>query len=702
MTEEQVRRVLNPRTIAVVGASPNPSRIGGRPIAYMISAGYTGHIYPVSPRYPEVQGFTSYPTLDSVPEPIDLAIIAVNQHIVEDIIREAPPNVGGYVVFSAGYKETGPAGQEAEERLKRMVADRGSMLLGPNCLGFVNPAEGVFATFSSGFEGTHVKSGSLGIITQSGAYGAYLFRLAIERELGVKFWMSTGNEASSDVTAWISYAAKDPGISIILAYLEGIADGERFLQALNEVDAAKKLLIITKAGQSKAGGRAALSHTGSLVGSDEAFDAALRGHRAVRVESIRDMLETVEAAMFGGTPQGSRIGIVTVSGGAGIMMADMAYKEGLEIPLMPVEERAKLLDRVPFAAPDNPVDCTAHMINEPDLLEFTLQLMVGTRQFDAIVIFLSHVIAAPSLTSAVIRALSGVREVSNVPLYVVGLPSVELRLRLRELSCVLTEDPAAALGAVARLARIDHAPGNVTSGKHSESVSLSFPGKTEHEIKKLLHDYGISVPSGLVVASPSEAANAATELGFPVVLKLQHPRLKHKSELRALSVHVVDHNDAKEEAKRLFEVASHHELAGSTVLVEREAPPGIELLVSVRHDPTFGPLLIYGLGGVWTEVLHDVQTDLANASLAIIEFGLRSLRGAALFTGIRGEVGYDVKQIADVIAKIARLGSLLVRDEQVRELEINPLRVTGHGPVVLDAVVYVREDDDVPAIGGRR
>jgi acyl-CoA synthetase (NDP forming) len=661
-------RFFAPRSLAVVGASQDPSRIGGRPIAYSLKAGFAGRIYPINPKYDRIQGLKAWPSLAAVPEPVDVVVVAVGQSQVEQVIREGAGKVGGYV-----------------------VADQGAVLLGPNCLGFIAADAGAYPTFTSGFEDVEpVRGGGVAIVTQSGAFGAYLLRLATERGIGASNWVSTGNEAGLTVADLIAYYAEDPGTRIICAYLEGVRDGPRFLEALERVDRAGKLLIVVKVGRTERGAQAARSHTGSLVGSDAAFDAALRGHRAVRAESVREMLELAEAAAIGGVPRGRRYGIVTVSGGAGILMADAALDAGLELPEMPPAVTEPVLARVPFAAPYNPVDITAQTINEPDLLASTLRAMVEHVDLDALAVFLSHVIAAPSLADTLVDAFRAVRERSDLPLHLVGFAPEAVRRRYRELNVLLVEDPAAAVALVAKLAVVADATGPSATTSGGEDPGSPATGE-EWAVKAWLRDLGLPVPAGRRVARPEDATEAAAAVGFPVAVKLQGEGLLHKTEHGAVRLGLTGPEAVAEAAEALWALGERLGLKNLSLLIEAMAPPGEELLVSVRRDPVFGPLLIFGLGGIWTEVLRDVRTELASASEKRLAEGLRALRGAGVLLGARGGPSYDLDALAQFLGRVARVGAgLLSRDPDATELELNPVRVSVDGIRILDAVLYRR------------
>lgn len=716
---ERLQHFLSPRSIAVVGASEDPRRIGGRPIAYSKAAGYSGTIYPINPKYDTVQGFPAYPSIDALPEPVDMAIVAVSQNQVADVLRAGAGKVGGYVVFTAGYKETGEAGLRAEQELAALANSSGNLVIGPNCLGLVNATAGVYATFSSGFEGIKQSSeGNVAIITQSGAFGAYLFRLAVERGLDVTHWASTGNESGLSVADLVEYSARDPQTKVILAYFEGVKDGRAFRRALDAVDAMGKILIVVKCGTTDAGAAAAQSHTGSMVGSDAAFDAALRGHRAIRAQTIREMLDLAQAAAIDQIPKGTRLGIVTMSGGAGILMADAALEASLQVPEMPDEVQRHILQRVAFAAPRNPVDFTAQFINEPDLLAYSALPMVQHARLDALVAFLSHVIAAPSLAETMVSALREVRESSDIPLFVAGFGTDEVSAQLRKLRVAIYDDPVSCVNWIAKLAHMEadfealspHAQGSAPSAAASEvngevsganspnaAGAALLPGVLnglpasllEYDIKQWLAQQGISVPSGRLVNSPDAAVEAAKDIGLPVVLKLQSSAVQHKTDLGGVKVGMADDSAVARAAKELFDIAQRMGLDDARVLVEAMAPQGVELLVSVRQDDVFGPVLVYGLGGVMTEVFRDVRMELADSVDAPrIKSGLASLQAAPILQGARGQEAVDLDALAEFLSHIARVGGSLLEQTGYRELELNPVRAGLHSALVLDAVIY--------------
>jgi acyl-CoA synthetase (NDP forming) len=687
---EQLQRFFTPRSIAIVGASEDTTRIGGRPIAYSRQAGFTGEIYPVNPKYETVQGIPAYPSLRELPKPVDLAIMAVGHDHIIKAIEQSEGKVGGYVVFTAGYKETGTVGRESEQQLAQLVDASGSVILGPNCLGFVNVQTGVYATFSSGFEDIKKPSqGSVSIITQSGAFGAYLFRLATERDLGVVQWVSTGNESGLAVADVIDYCARDPETKVILAYLEGVKDGEAFRRALETVDQLGKTLIITKCGRTEAGAAAMRSHTGSMAGSDAVFDAVLRGHRAVRAESIREMLDLAEAAQLGQIPTGNRLGIVTMSGGAGILMADAALEASLEVPEMPQQVQEHILKRVPFASPRNPVDFTAQFINEPDLLGYSVLPMVQQTQLDAILVFLSHVMTAPSLVTPMLSALQEVRKTSGVPIFLSGLASDDVRSQLRNLHIPLFDDPVSTVKLISKLADLAN-PTSLNRRRVPPAQMITKPsGLLENDIKRWLSAHGLAVPVGRLADSEDDAVLIAEDLGYPVVLKLQSPSLQHKTDIGGVKVGLTEAGTVRSAVNELFRVAQQHNILHAKLLVEKMAASGMELLISVRRDPVFGAVLVYGLGGVMTEVFQDVRTVIIDTlDKEQVKCGLRSLKAAPILKGIRGQQAYDIDEIADFLCRIGFLGWELLQQTAFSELELNPVRVTPSGMTVLDAVIY--------------
>ena len=398
-----LRALFEPGSIAVLGASSDPSKIGGRPISFLRDNGFTGSIYPINPRHQEIQGLAAFPSLPDVAHPVDLALVAVPQPAVLDAVQScADAGVAAVTVFSAGFAETGSAeGVSLQARMASIGREAGMRILGPNCLGSVSHRHGVSASFAAS-ESVQRPAGNVGgvaLISQSGAIAAYCVLAGLDRGVTFDPWISTGNESDVQLADCLAYLALDDEVKVIAAYLEGCRDGGALRAALALARERSKPVVLLKAGRSEVGSIAAASHTASLVGSEETFQALIRQYNVCRAESLDDLIGLCYTFGFAPPPTGTRTGIVTSSGGAGILMADAAADSGLDMPPLPAAAQAQLHGIWPAAGVGNPVDTTAQVVNDGQLLSDFLQTVLRAGNFDSLIIFLSYIGLFPRLVA---------------------------------------------------------------------------------------------------------------------------------------------------------------------------------------------------------------------------------------------------------------------------------------------------------------
>jgi len=382
--------LFRPASVAIIGASSDPSRIGGRPVRFSKYA-FKGALLPVNPNQKEIQGLPAYPSIKDVPGPVDQAIIAVPAKLAMQAADECiAKGVKAAVMFSSGFAETGADGRAMQNELKRRCAAGGMKLLGPNSLGMFNVEAGLYSTFSGYFDPLWPRRGPVGIVSQSGAFGTYFLALAVERGLGCSHFVATGNEADIDVAACVEWLADDPATGVIMIYLEGCGDGARLRAALARAAANRKPVIAMKVGVSEQGVAAIASHTGTLAGSDAVFDAVFAENNVHRVHTLDELVDVAYACAGGVFPHSRRLGVVTLSGGVGIQMADAAMAIGLEMPRMPDAAQQKVLAMIPFAGPANPVDTTAQVVNDWTMFTTILGIVAEEGAVDSVVSFLAH------------------------------------------------------------------------------------------------------------------------------------------------------------------------------------------------------------------------------------------------------------------------------------------------------------------------
>jgi len=693
LPDPTLSRLFDPRSIAIVGASATPGKIGAMPVTLLRQHGYEGRIIPVNPRADTIQGLAAAPSLDALDQDVDLAILAVPAaHAAQALQSARPGQLGAAVIFTSGYSETGAAGAEQQQRLCRIARERGIRLLGPNCLGFMNVRRKVYATFSPAPANGAVPAGGIAMVSQSGAFGAYAYSMARERGLGLSHWISTGNEADIDVADCIEWLAHDADTRVIMAYMEGCRDGAKLRRALAAARAAGKPVVVTKIGRTQAGAQAAASHTAALAGDDAVYDALFRQYGALRARTIEEFFNLGYALdTWPRPPAGRRLGIFTISGGVGALMADEAQDAGLALPEPAAAAQARLLAQVPFASARNPVDVTGQAISEPGLLLATADDILADGRYDALAVFLA---AAGSSEALWPTFENFAREMQarhpGVPLAISALFTPERRRQLERLGCLVFPDPSAAirtLGTVAQLA--DHADAAAEPAASSDDPPPLLDAYNEVQAMDLLRQAGLPATPCMLAADADAAVRAAAELDGPVALKIVSPDIVHKSDVGGVKLNVAGEDALRRAHADILDAVRRHapEARIDGVLVAPMAPKGVECIAGVHCDPVFGPVVMFGLGGVFVEVLKDVSFRLApfgrDEALAMI----REIKGYALLQGARGTPPCDVDALADALAALSRFAH--ARRDDFSSVEINPLLAlpAGQGALALDAVV---------------
>lgn len=697
---DAIADLLAPRSVAIVGASSDPERIGGRPVQYYRQNRFAGRVYPINPNRDEVQGYRAHPTIESVPDRIDLAVIAIPAAQVAASIEQcARKGAKAAVVFSAGFAEIGPAGAALQRELSAVASRCGVRVLGPNCLGLFNARAGHFATFSSFPASGLPMPGRVGLVTQSGAYGTHVLMQARARRIGINIWVSTGNEVDLDVAALIEALAGDADTDVIACYLEGVRHGPNLLRALGAAHAAGKPIILMKVGRSVIGAQAATSHTASLAGSDAVFEAALRSYGVERVETTERFLDLTYAASRARLPCGDRLGIITISGGAGVLMADVAEAEGLKVPPLPAAAQQALLAANPLGSPRNPVDVTGQALNDIDLVRQHMAAIFADANYDCAAGFFTSwpgVRATGPKLQAALR--EGARDRAGRPTALVMLAPSDIVQSYEEEGFLVFEDPSraiAALGGLARLSALLASPPRCPAAARIPTAGL-LPqrGLSEVEAKRLLSQAGIAMLPERLVASADAAREAAAVLGCPVAIKIVSSEIAHKTEIGAVVLDVASPDAAATAFERVtaaFESAvPNGRLEG--VLVSPMVKDGVEIILAAKNDAVFGPVTMVGIGGIFVEVLKDVAMRVGAVEVEEARQMLKELRGYALLAGARGRPAADLDAAAEAVAAFSAYA--LANAGRFESIEINPLlvRPRGYGAVALDALV-------VPATG---
>jgi acyl-CoA synthetase (NDP forming) len=690
--------LFRPRSVAVVGASPDLGKPGGRCLDYLLRFGFSGAIYPINPNRATIAAITTYPSLRAVPGPIDLVLILIAAEQVPAALEEAAAaGARAAVVFSSGFREVGAEGAELERRLVEAAARHGLAVLGPNCLGFVDVDARLPATFSTALQLIEQPAtGPIAFVSQSGAMGAAIFGLAQSLGVGVGMFVSTGNESIIDFQAVFNRVAADPRVSVILGYIEGIRDGRAFVSAVREARCNSKDVAVLKVGRSDAGRVAAQTHTGAMAGSEEAWNAALDRAGAIRASGPSHLLDIGSALQGGSRAGGPRLGVITMSGGAGVLITDRATELGLSVPPLSEATRERLSRLLPAGCSlANPVDFGA-AYGSADLIAATVRCVAESPDVDIVLVFLG---LSSNLAGAIEPLLVDVRSAIATPMVIcwLGGPAHAL-LRLRTAGLPAYDDPLRAV-AVAALLHDAASPlaedlplppsGSRLQRRLAAAASSGRQVLSEPEAKALLADYGLPIIAEAVAQSADEATAITAAWGGPVAVKAIAADLIHKSDAGAVLLGVGS-GDAASAFGAVTEAAQRAGATPTGVLIARMASADrTELLVGSRWDEQFGPLVVVGAGGMTSEVDHDVAVDLAPVSADRASELIRSLRIAPMLTGFRSQPPRDLAAAADAVAAVSRFAA--DAGPTLRELDINPLAVyaAGGGCLVLDATATI-------------
>jgi acetyl coenzyme A synthetase (ADP forming)-like protein len=682
---------FNPRGVAVIGASRNPAKVGGSVLANLIAAGFRGRIVPVNARAETVQGLRAVPSILVAEPPVDLAVITLPAAQVLAVLKDCVTrDVGGAIVISAGFRETGEEGREREAELRRWLPGQPIRVLGPNCLGWIRPGRRLNATFAPGMP----LAGRIAFISHSGALAVAILDWSVARRMGFSLFVSLGNQADLTETDLLRAAASDPETRVIAAYLEGVADGRRFYETLRET-AAVKPVVVLKTGRSAEGARAVSSHTGALAGSDRAFEAAVRQAGALRVESIEALFDVARALESQPLPRGRRLLVMTNGGGLGIIATDAARAAGLTMPTLDDAVQTRLRAVLPsMAGLTNPVD----LVGDADAARFNAALhALGPPGFaDAGLILMTA--QATTDSAQVARAIVGGTRGWTIPVataFVGGSRIAPGAATLDEAGIPCYSFPERAVAALAGMAEVaEHqrsrrpaAPRSVPPQAAHARDALRGVGARQLgllELAPLLEAYGLRVAAGRLAPTPEAAALAAQAIGFPVALKVVSPDITHKTDVSGVSLGLGSGPAVTEAMVAMLERVrrARPDARVSGVLVQPMIAPGRELLLGAVRDPQFGPLVVVGFGGVYVETLRDTSARLAPVTAHEAATMLDELRLAPLLGAVRGQPPVDRDALTDTIS---RFSAMAVDVPELTEIEINPLVTGPGGAIAVDA-----------------
>ena len=694
-------RVLNPASIAIAGASPRAGSFGER-LLNNLEGGYAGEVYLVNAKYEQIAGRRCYPSLAALPVKPDCVAVTVSREAAEALVIEAADvGAGGVILYASGYAETGKSERLAQQQnLTEVARTRGLRILGPNCLGIANYLRGARITFADYPAPRTVRAASIGIASQSGALSQSLAQ-AMECGMSVSHAFSAGNQCDVDIADLVAYLVDEPACRTIACVFEGMAEPSRLLQAAQLAWEADKPLLVHKIATGQAGAAAAISHTGSLAGSNAAYRAAFERTGIVIVEDFESLMEAAAFFAKAPAPRGRGVAVVATSGGAGIMAADKAELHDIPLPQPAASVREVLEQHIPeFGSTRNPCDVTAQVVNNPKSLWACAEALMSDSSYGAIVMpqpvafdFHEPRIDALSQLSRRFGKITCNVLISNwlqgpASLEAERDPHVALFRSMDRCFATLAAWQARAERRAAGAtdnARISAAQAAVESAKLLGRVTN--PSLTEREAKQVLSLYGVAVVTEKLVATEEQAVEAAIAVGYPVALKVESPDLPHKTEAGVIRLSLRTEADVREGFRAVMNNA--HKVSPlpriNGVLIQPMIPTGVEIMVGARVDPLLGPLIVVGFGGIFVELLKDTAVELAPVTQPVAVAMLGRLKGAALLHGFRGGERVDVERLAQIVCRLSELAADHVG--RVAEIDVNPLICAGGRIVAVDALI---------------
>ena len=700
----ELARFLSPRGVAVVGASNDFARIGGQPIRMLTEFGYKGNVYPVNPKYTEIAGLKCYPSLSAVPKPCDVALVVLAAQHVPGVIEECGRvGIPYALVLSAGFSEVGGEGTSLQAKLVEAVKKSGVRVNGPNCLGIFNLNEGVRTGFGGTLMLNTLKPGRIAMVTQSGGFGFGVVAVAAHYGIGMSYGISTGNEADLTALDWLETVIELPDVEVAIAFLEGISDGRRLIAIGERALELGKPILVWKVGNTDVGRQAAASHTARLTAGYELYRTAFRLGGFIEVRDIDDLVDVCKALRHRKLPRDNRVAVITPSGGAGVLLADRCVEEGLQLPPLSDETLKKLREYMAaFATVANPVDATPQGYND------------NYASYNRVI---ADVLSDPNIDSVIARSPRGsaakiwaknfvemLRQYEkpvliNWPTSPDDNADVVEYLETNDVPVIMAPGRAAhALGAIneyARRVRRYQSRRGRSSKRLIARQTLDLHGAeatlSEHRSKALLAAYGIPAVKEVLIGLEEIETLTTAPVPFPVAVKISSADIPHKTEAGAIALDVRDLEGLKRAARTVAEAARRYKPDARIdgVLVQQMAS-GLETIVGAVNDRFFGPVVAFGLGGVFTELLKDITYRFAPFDVDTAKEMIGELKGAALLAGYRGSAALDVDALADALARL----SLLIADHagEIAEIDVNPLfvRPKGEGVVAADALVVLK------------
>ena len=705
---ETLDPILKPRSIAVIGASRRPNTVGWQILDNLLKHGFTGAVYPVNPRADSIHSIKSYPSVADIPDEVDLAVVVVPKEHVETVVRESiESGVRGIVIISAGFKEVGGKGIDREQHIFDLVRSSGVRLVGPNCMGVINTDAGI--SMNATFAPTMPPSGPVAFMSQSGAMGLSILDYAKSLGIGISMFVSAGNKADVSGNDLLQYWRHDESTELILMYLENFGNPRRFVELCRAITPGKPICVV-KSGRTGAGARAAASHTGALAQTDLATDAIIRQAGAIRAQTVEELFDLAMAFSNQPLPKGNRVAIVTNAGGPGIILADACESHGLVVTDLSDETKSRLRSGLPEeASVGNPVDMIASATAAS--YELALEAVLTDPNTDAAIA--AFVPPLGVYTEDIARALAHAnRHHPAKPLLAVimgqqGLPAGLAELHAARIPAyIFPESAARALAAMAgQQEHSNTTPGRkveFNTGDNAVREAISRTRRSgsrkvsEPDAMRVLEAYGIPVTSWIYIEGdgaslPTSVQRHDLAIEFPVAAKIVSPDIIHKTDVGGVVLGIQDRDELKNAVTRMCQKVLECKGTGTRidgVLVQSMAPGGRETIAGMTRMPLVGPMIMFGLGGIYVEALKDVVLRMAPVLDSDARQMVREVKMFRLLEGLRGEPPRDLDALEEVILRLSQLAE---RHPEIEEMDINPLISLADGVIAVDARIQLSE-----------
>ena len=690
----KLRSFFEPEAIAVIGASRTPGKVGYDIVRNLHEGSFEGSVYPVNPKADEILGLECYSSVLEVPDDVDLAVIVLPSKLVPDIVDECgEKGIEAIIVISAGFKEVGEEGAKLQEDLKTRCEENGIRCIGPNCLGVISCPAGMNASFGEAMPLT----GDISFISQSGALGTAVLDFSLGEEMGISRFVSYGNKADVDETDLLEALGEDEDTNVILAYIEAVGDGQRFTQLAEKV-ARKKPVVVLKSGRTGAGAKAASSHTGSLAGSDAAYDAAFRQSGLIRAETAAQFLDLARAFSFQGAPSGNRVAVITNAGGPGILTTDAVEESELTMADLSDSTRERLAECLPPQANiNNPVDVLGDA--KSDRYQWALEIVSEDPDVDSVIVVLTPQTSTETTATAETVVELAHKTDRTVVASFMGGRGVREGIDLLEKGDVPNFDtPERGIETLEAMYRYQQWCAREKPEAHSfdfdenaiqraidAAAQRDMDSLGERHAQSILKAAGIPIPESKLAPTPGDAAACAERMGFPVVLKISSDDILHKSDAGGVKVGMQNAEEVKQAFAEIMDSAREYNPTADIdgVLVQRMVDGGTEVIVGMNRDPQFGPMIMFGLGGIYVELLKDVSFRVAPITALDAEEMIDEIRTSKMLKGFRGKPEGDLEALKDCLMRVAQLAQQF---PQLAECDLNPLKVfpKGDGIVAVD------------------